>query len=223
MEAQAGQIPLPQGTGGIVPLPPLPAILPTDTDLCHAMLFYEAAKRSYYRRELNNAQFADAMKYKDKVVSAVNTTVDAVADNPPAWFLQALHTNLQPIRADITEMRNNITEVRNDIAWLKRGLVAVQRHTAIMFNSKLAIGSTTPLIEVPWPDGTYPWTFIYRNAALPPLTSANVVRNLSRHESRRYHEGYYPGEEIPGENLDRCNAILRAIGCVDPYLHVMEA
>lgn len=55
---------------------------------------------------------------------------------------------------------------------------------------------------------------------LPALTSAAVVRGLDGHQSRRYFEGCYPDDDVPGDIDARRDAILRAIECIDAGIPV---
>ncbi|KAL6297938.1 hypothetical protein BKA93DRAFT_813233 [Sparassis latifolia] len=236
MSVAAPQIPVPAGIAraentGVIDSPPQPHNPPTPKDVALAVLFEHDTLAAYRSRTLTQDKFINVVQYKNAVVAAATENPAGPNNAQPPWFAQAMATALQPLEVRMTAFGNelqtvkaNIVEMKADIATIKVDLKDVkdrqahmQRAVALMHNRTVGPGNATPFLEVPWANGAFPWGYIHHNNPLPQLTSADVVHALGRRESRRYFEGYYPGQEVPEDQPARGSAILAAIGCAQEH------
>ncbi|ETW76748.1 hypothetical protein HETIRDRAFT_460890 [Heterobasidion irregulare TC 32-1] len=208
------QIELPPGNEFVASPQHQPSQPPDEGDICSAYKFKVDNWNSFTQKQISAAQCATAIKYEARIVAQATASVGSA----PPWLAQVLAQALQPIQNEIQGLRNDMTTLRNDMtgrfntienkfADLSLRQADVQRVASKLWNQKMNLGVGDTFQEVPFIDGTSPT----RNHDLPLLSSVQKVQDLNRDLSRRYHQGYFPGEPVPAP-APRVQAILEAIG-----------
>ncbi|KAJ8487274.1 hypothetical protein ONZ45_g14398 [Pleurotus djamor] len=110
-------------------------------------------------------------------------------DEVPPWFEAAVHRALQPLEAQLREHAFQLRKITAEMRELTAELREARRPLAWSRN----LLQYTPLLVVPFPDGTDP----VKDLHLPAITSVESFSKLTQYQREEYFRGYYDGEEVP--------------------------
>ncbi|TBU28593.1 hypothetical protein BD311DRAFT_778148 [Dichomitus squalens] len=91
--------------------------------------------------------------------------------------------------------------------------LAVEGYVGQMKRTNGVLRHHTQLVEVPFPDGTFPWGQSVSGpqagelVELKPLSSFDAAHALSAEEPYAYVRRYYPGTDVPAEDAEAKHAL----------------
>ncbi|KAF5386442.1 hypothetical protein D9757_005844 [Collybiopsis confluens] len=200
---------------GLTPVTP-PSNPPTAGDVQRAHAHYHTclSDRKLGSHRVSDLHFADAVRYRteiDGMYCLNQPPVAPVAPAPglaPPMGLPQLFQVLTNIQTNIANLRTNMTDLQRDF---RNHATESRRSFIVLRNSQKGSGTHAPYEMVPLPDGTDPTEATPVRAAMPALTTATVLLNLTDGVLDRYVRAY--GLNVPNDRVKRLTALATCIGC----------